>query len=107
MNNYVKVPENHIVIDFDIKDENGNKSAELSKSGSGIHLHYIYTKRYRVWLMQGYTVDVSAKTISIISVDDKPLKIKFLDDKEYLLAEFYTDKIHGWAEINCLVDGTL
>lgn len=55
---YVKVPENHIVIDFDIKDEDGNKSfeknleaaskwpatyAELSKSGGGIHLHYIYT----------------------------------------------------------------
>lgn len=55
---YVKVPDNHIVIDFDIKDENGNKSfernleeaskwpatyAELSKSGGGIHLHYIYT----------------------------------------------------------------
>lgn len=54
---YVKVPENHIVIDFDIKDENGDKSrqknleaaskwpktyAELSKSGAGIHLHYIY-----------------------------------------------------------------
>lgn len=55
---YVKVTENHIVIDFDIKDENGNKSfeknleeaskwpktyAELSKSGGGIHLHYIYS----------------------------------------------------------------
>lgn len=55
---YVKIPENHIVIDFDILDENGNKSlernaeeaakwpptyAELSKSGSGVHLHYIYT----------------------------------------------------------------
>ena len=56
---YVKLPEeNHIVIDFDITDENGNKSfeknleaaskwpptyAELSKSGAGIHLHYIYT----------------------------------------------------------------
>jgi hypothetical protein len=55
---YVKVPENHIVIDFDIKDADGNKSfeknveaaskwpatyAELSKSGSGVHLHYIYT----------------------------------------------------------------
>lgn len=55
---YVKVPENHIVIDFDIKDKNGNKSfeknleeaskwpatyAELSKSGGGIHLHYIYS----------------------------------------------------------------
>lgn len=54
---YVRVPENHIVIDFDIKDEQGNKSfkknldeaskwpstyAELSKSGGGIHLHYIY-----------------------------------------------------------------
>ena len=55
---YVKVPLNHIVIDFDIKDKNGNKSlaknleeaskwpetyAELSKSGAGIHLHYIYS----------------------------------------------------------------
>ncbi len=55
---YVKIPENHIVIDFDLKDENGHKSfeknlieaskwpatyAELSKSGAGIHLHYIYT----------------------------------------------------------------
>lgn len=55
---YVKVPENHIVIDFDIPDENGNKSlernleaaskwpptyGELSKSGKGVHLHYIYT----------------------------------------------------------------
>lgn len=55
---YVKVPENHIVIDFDIKDEKGEKSfeknlaeaskwpptyAEISKGGAGIHLHYIYT----------------------------------------------------------------
>ena len=55
---YVKVPVNHIVIDFDIPDENGNKCfernleeaskwpetyAELSKSGCGVHLHYIYT----------------------------------------------------------------
>lgn len=55
---YVKVPLNHIVIDFDLKDENGTKSfelnkeaalkwpktyAELSKSGEGIHLHYIYS----------------------------------------------------------------
>lgn len=55
---YVKVPENHIVIDFDIPDKDGNKSfeknleaaskwlptyAELSKSGAGIHLHYIYS----------------------------------------------------------------
>lgn len=54
---YVKLPQNHIVIDFDIKDEEGDKSleanlkaaakwpatyAELSKSGKGVHLHYIY-----------------------------------------------------------------
>lgn len=54
---YVKVPENHIVIDFDIPDKDGNKCfernveeaskwpatyAELSKSGRGVHLHYIY-----------------------------------------------------------------
>lgn len=54
---FVRVPENHIVIDFDLKNENGEKDlalnlkaardfpstyTELSKSGKGIHLHYIY-----------------------------------------------------------------
>jgi energy-coupling factor transporter ATP-binding protein EcfA2 len=54
---FVKVPAQHIVIDFDLKDEKGRKSlernleaasvwpatyAELSKSGNGVHLHYIY-----------------------------------------------------------------
>lgn len=54
---YVKVPPNHIVIDFDLKDKDGKKSAErnleaasqwpstyaeFSKSGDGIHLHYNY-----------------------------------------------------------------
>jgi energy-coupling factor transporter ATP-binding protein EcfA2 len=54
---YVKVPEQHIVIDFDLKDINGHKAlernleaastwpatyAEISKSGSGVHLHYLY-----------------------------------------------------------------
>ena len=57
LEHYVKVPENLIVIDFDIQDENGNKDlaanlkaasewpktyCETSKSGKGIHLHYIY-----------------------------------------------------------------
>ena len=55
---YVKVPENHIVIDFDIPDENGDKSlernleaaskwpptyGEYSKRGQGVHLHYMYS----------------------------------------------------------------
>lgn len=54
---YVKLPENHIVIDFDIRNEAGEKDpelnmeaaskwpstyAEFSKGGGGIHLHYIY-----------------------------------------------------------------
>jgi hypothetical protein len=54
---FVQVPENHVVIDFDLKDGNGEKSlelnlqaasswpatyAEFSKSGAGVHLHYIY-----------------------------------------------------------------
>lgn len=54
---YVKVPLNHIVIDFDLRDEEGEKSAErnleaasqwpstyaeFSKGGGGIHLHYNY-----------------------------------------------------------------
>lgn len=54
---YVKCPENYICIDFDLKDDEGNKSfernleeaskwpatyAEVSKGGNGIHLHYIY-----------------------------------------------------------------
>jgi energy-coupling factor transporter ATP-binding protein EcfA2 len=54
---YVRVPEKHIVIDFDLKETNGVTAlernleaasqwpptyAELSKSGEGVHLHYNY-----------------------------------------------------------------
>jgi len=54
---YVKLPLNHIVIDFDLKDATGQKSleknleatskwpptyGEFSKSSLGIHLHYFY-----------------------------------------------------------------
>lgn len=55
---YVLTPKELITVDFDLKDENGNKNleknleaaakwpptyAELSKSGFGVHLEYIYT----------------------------------------------------------------
>ena len=55
---FILLPENHIVIDLDLKDENGNKDkkrnleaaakwpktyAEFSQGGNGVHLHYIYT----------------------------------------------------------------
>lgn len=54
---YVKVPENLVVIDFDIRNSDGDKDmslnleaaakwpptyAEFSKSGCGVHLHYFY-----------------------------------------------------------------
>lgn len=54
---YVQPGLQHIVIDFDLKDDDGNKSlernlaaasqwpdtyAELSKGGAGVHLHYIF-----------------------------------------------------------------
>jgi hypothetical protein len=54
---YVKVPYDHVVIDFDLRGDDGEKSversleaaalwpatyAELSRSGNGVHLHYRY-----------------------------------------------------------------
>ena len=55
---YVRVPDKHIVIDFDLKNQNGQTSlernleaasrwpatyAELSRSKKGVHLHYEYS----------------------------------------------------------------
>ncbi len=54
---YIVLPDNHICIDLDLKDDTGEKSVllnmeaaskfpptytEFSKSGNGLHLHYIY-----------------------------------------------------------------
>lgn len=76
---YVRVPENHIVIDFDIKDADGNKCfeknlveaskwpatyAELSKSGGGIHLHYIYTGEDTSQLSRIYDDDIEVKVFT-------------------------------------------
>lgn len=63
-------------------------------------------KRYRVWMTQCYAVDIEAKEIQIVSLNDKPLKIKFVGENDYTLAEFYCDMISGWAEVKCLVDYT-
>lgn len=75
---YVKVPENLIVIDFDLKDEKGEKSygrnfeaaskwpptyCELSKSGAGIHLHYYYEGDIRK-LNSTYDTGIEVKTFS-------------------------------------------
>jgi energy-coupling factor transporter ATP-binding protein EcfA2 len=74
---YVQVPEHHIVIDFDLCDEDGEKDleknleeaskwpptyTELSKSGSGVHLHYIYNGDVTT-LSNIFDVGIEVKTL--------------------------------------------
>jgi phage/plasmid-associated DNA primase len=74
---YVKIPEHHIIIDFDLTDEDGEKDvdinireaskwpatyAELSKSGAGIHLHYFYTGNVQE-LASVFDVGIEVKTL--------------------------------------------
>ena len=75
---YVRLPQNHIVIDFDLKDESGSKSfernldaaskwpatySELSKSEAGIHLHYIYNGDPEM-LMRQFDKDIEIKVFT-------------------------------------------
>lgn len=69
---YVKLPENHIVIDFDFKDLEQNLEAasqwppsyaEISKSGEGVHLHYIYEGDISL-LSPVYAENIEIKTFS-------------------------------------------
>jgi hypothetical protein len=74
---YVKVPENHIVIDFDLVNEDGDKDisinlleaskwpatyTEVSRSGHGIHLHYVYTGDVKE-LATVYDTGIEIKTL--------------------------------------------
>lgn len=74
---WVQVPENHIVIDFDNPDEDGEKDlerniadasswpptyTELSQSGKGLHLHYIYDGDVHE-LSNQFDVGVEIKTL--------------------------------------------
>lgn len=73
---FLKVPEKHVVIDFDLKDLNGHTAlernleaasqwpatyAELSKSGSGVHLHYNFDGNVRD-LARDYSEGIEVKT---------------------------------------------
>ena len=75
---FVKVPDNLIVIDFDLKGTDGEKSlernleaasqwpatyAELSKSTSGVHLHYLYSGEVKD-LASEYAEGIEVKTYS-------------------------------------------
>lgn len=74
---YVQVPEEYIVLDFDLVDEQGEKDleknleeaakfpptyTELSKSGKGVHLHYIYAGDVHE-LAGVYDVGIEIKTL--------------------------------------------
>lgn len=74
---FVRPPDaTHIVIDFDIKDENGKKCraknleeaskwpktyTELSRSGEGVHLHYIWDGGDPALLERYYDTDIEVK----------------------------------------------
>lgn len=76
---YVKIPEKHIVIDFDLKDEDGHKSrernleaaaewpptySEFSQGGEGVHLHYYYEGPGDISDLQNvYKEDIEIKTL--------------------------------------------
>lgn len=75
---YVKVPPNHVVIDFDLKDDKGEKSieknleaaskwpatyAEFSQGGSGIHLHYVSSED-PINLASIYSENIEIKTFT-------------------------------------------
>lgn len=62
------------------------------------------TKRYRVWHNQGCYVDINAEKLETVSINERPTKVRFLDESDSLLAEFYCDRIEGWAEVSCLVN---
>lgn len=74
---FVKVPEQHIVIDFDQVNEDGEKDieknlelaskwpptyTEVSKSGKGVHLHYLYSGNVHE-LASVYDVGIEIKTL--------------------------------------------
>lgn len=76
---YVKVPENHIVIDFDLRDPvTGEKNlernleaasawpptyGELSKGGNGVHLHYEWTGGNVAELSSIFSDGIEVKTL--------------------------------------------
>lgn len=60
-------------------------------------------KKYRIWA-SCYTIDILAKTLEVVFFNDRPCKIRLFDENDCLLAEFYCDKIDGWAVVDCLAN---
>lgn len=97
---WVKVPENHIVIDFDIRNEEGEKDfernflaastwpptyTEISQGGHGLHLHYIYSGDVNE-LKADYAPGIEVKTL----LGDASLRRKLTKSNDMGIAH-----IHG------------
>lgn len=88
---YVILPKNHIVVDFDLKNSSGEKSlernleeaskwpptyAEFSKSGQGVHLHYIYDENPDKLALL-YSDGIEIKVFRIGEIGPSSLRRKF------------------------------
>lgn len=119
---FVRVPMNHIVLDFDLKNESGEKDlrlnllaakkfpdtyTELSKSGHGLHLHYIYEGDVEK-LASNYDDDIEIKVykgkaslrrkLSLCNDRDITHISTGLPDKEESLDMYEDIKIIHWNE---------
>lgn len=143
---YVKVPLEHIVVDFDIPDESGEKSfdlnyeaalkwpptyAELSKSGKGIHLHYIYagdptqlssvyapnievkvysgnsSLRRKLSLCNALAVSVISSNLPLKGGRKKVIDETIISDEKHLratIAKALRKEINGCANTSCAID---
>lgn len=130
---YVRVPENHIVIDFDLKNDQGEKDldlnlkaamnfpttyTELSKSGKGVHLHYIYEGDVHK-LAPIYEEDIEVKVYKGMSslrrqltlCNDQPIAhiSTGLPEKEEVLNMYKDIEIIQWneAKMRAAIKGNL
>lgn len=119
---YVRVPENHIVVDFDLKNDEGEKDlalnleaakkfpttyTELSKSGKGVHLHYIYDGDVHK-LAPVYDTDIEVKVYKgmaslrrqLTLCNDKPIThiSTGLPEKEETINMYKDIEIIQWNE---------
>jgi hypothetical protein len=119
---YVRVPTTHIIIDFDLKNEAGEKDlslnlkaarkfpetyTELSKSGKGVHLHYIYEGEVEK-LASEYDKDIEIKVYKgksslrrkLSLCNDKPIThiSTGLPEKEETLEVYKDIEVIHWNE---------
>lgn len=61
-------------------------------------------ERYRIWMQDNTFTDIMGKNMEMIIINNKPIKIRFYDNDENIIAEFYCDNICGWSQLDNVVD---